>query len=205
MRAATFLFQFSTSLPFSFPLCKRKQPKRDYPTAKLSWTPLSDSLLRPPHFTRLSPLLPHIIPIAHLPTTSKYFSDPLPLTRITLFNDAIECIVAIGNHDPKATVIVYEEGWKRVATESESLQRRVASAFAAQHKASQTMPEDLDSWRDQNGRANHRAAAQLHFALLRMHATRFWFYGREWPEKRSPENKKKRKREKEWKKKWNAR
>lgn len=56
------------------------------------------------------------------------------------------------------------------------------------------MPEDLDSWRDQNGRANHRTAAQTHFALLRMHATRFWFYGREWPEKRSPENKKKKKK-----------
>lgn len=93
----------------------------------------------------------------------------------------MEYIVATENHDPKAMVT------RRVERES---QRRVANAFAEQHKASQTMPEDLDSWRDQNGRANHRTAAQPHFALLRMHATRFWFYGREWPEKRSPENKK---------------
>jgi len=58
------------------------------------------------------------------------------------------------------------------------------------------MPEDLDSWCDQNGRANHRRHPPIYllrFALLRMHATRFWFYGREWVEKRSFKNEKKKK------------
>lgn len=78
----------------------RNCPERHFPT------PFSVPLI-----LLVCPLSPP--PLHHsYPTASKYPSivDSLPLTCIMLFSHTIEYIVATENHDPKATVTVYEEG-----------------------------------------------------------------------------------------------
>jgi len=44
--------------------------------------------------------------------------------------------------------------------------RGVTNTSAEQHKASQTMPEDLDSWRDQNGQATTVAFTPSTYLVL---------------------------------------
>lgn len=139
----------------------------------------------------------YAVPITHLPAASNHPSAtrrPLSACIVVQLHREI-CTVATGNRTTKsrARTEIREKGRKRVvATDCErtSRCRGIANASADRYKALQTMPEDLDSWRDQNGWA-YRRNPPFPFRFLRMYATRFWFYGREWPEKRSSENKKK--------------
>lgn len=147
----------------------------------------------------------YIVSIAHLPVsnhpyiTRRRILSSLPLGL--LFNHLMEydiysCDREICDQTRRLECSrKVEKGlWpKEKRRESDSFQKS-SEYLRGQHKASQTMPEDLDSWRDQNGQANHRRTHPSNpprFAFLRMHTTRFWFYGREWAEKRSSKNKKK--------------